>query len=164
MALREAPYGRKADYAKPLQGFHGSGVLEVVEDCDTNTYRAVYTIRFEKRIFVLHAFQKKAKQGRKTPIRHLELIEARLKIAEQIERRTSVKLRRIDESEAPDAIPVYESSGNVFADLDLPDPDLLQMKADLMIAVMAAIEERGLTQTEAAHIVRAARGGGFRSS
>ncbi len=62
-ALWEAQIGRKAPYAKPLRGFGGAGVLEIVDDFDGDTFRAVYTVRFAKAVYVLHAFQKKSKRG-----------------------------------------------------------------------------------------------------
>ena len=68
--------------AKPLRGFTGAGVLELSEDNVGDTYRAVYTVRFEDRVYVLHVFQKKSKQGIATPRRDLEAIQARLKLAE----------------------------------------------------------------------------------
>jgi len=68
--------------AKPLQGFGGAGVLEVVEDFDGSTYRAVYTIRLTRGIYVLHVFQKKSTRGIKTPQREIETIKQRLKAAE----------------------------------------------------------------------------------
>ena len=83
-ALYVAQNGDKADNAKPLKGF-GGGVLEVIEDHDGDTYRAVYTVRFERAVYVLHAFQKKSKRGIKTPKRDLDLIETRLKAARQME-------------------------------------------------------------------------------
>ncbi len=58
-ALHVAQQGQKHPNAKPLKGFSGAGVLEVVEDFDGDTYRAVYTVRFASGIYVLHAFQKK---------------------------------------------------------------------------------------------------------
>jgi len=58
-------------------------VLEVVEDDDGNTYRAVYTVRFKNAVYVLHCFQKKSKKGIETPKQALDLIESRLKQAEQ---------------------------------------------------------------------------------
>ncbi len=60
-----------------------SGVLEVVSRHDGDTYRAVYTVRFKAAVYVLHAFQKKAKRGLATPKREIELIERRLGVAEQ---------------------------------------------------------------------------------
>jgi phage-related protein len=68
-ALFDAQTGGKHPDAKPLKGFKGAGVLEVVEDDDGNTYRAVYTVKFAGVVYVLHAFQKKSKSGIKTPPR-----------------------------------------------------------------------------------------------
>ena len=68
--------------AKALKGFGGRSVLEVVDDEDGDTYRAVYTVRFAAAIYVLHAFQKKSKKGIETPKREIEVIRTRLKMAE----------------------------------------------------------------------------------
>lgn len=81
-ALHKAQIGDKHPSAKPLKGFAGAGVLEVVEDHDGDTYRAIYTVRFEDAVYVLHAFQKKAKKGIATPKRDIELINSRLGVAE----------------------------------------------------------------------------------
>jgi len=81
-ALYEAQRGGKHEAAKPLKGFKGAGVLEVVENYDGDTYRAVYTVRFAEVIYVLHCFQKKLKSGIATPKQDLDLIQARLKTAE----------------------------------------------------------------------------------
>ena len=77
-ALWEAQLGRKAPYAKPLKGFGGAGVLEIVDDFDGDTFRAIYTVRFATAVYVLHAFQKKSKRGIATPKTELNLIEQRL--------------------------------------------------------------------------------------
>jgi len=82
-ALDLAQHGKKHPGAKPLKGHKGAGVLEVVDDYDGDTYRAVYTVRFEGAVYVLHAFQKKAKKGIATPKAELRKIEARLRRAEQ---------------------------------------------------------------------------------
>jgi phage-related protein len=82
-ALYIAQRGGKHADAKPLKGFGGAGVLEIVEDHAGDTYRAVYTTRFADRIYVLHAFQKKSKGGIATPKREIELIKSRLKRAEE---------------------------------------------------------------------------------
>ena len=82
-ALWEAQIGRKAPFAKPLKGFGGAGVLEIVDDFDGNTYRAVYTVRFGDIVYVLHAFQKKSKRGIATPKAEIDLIEQRLKRAKE---------------------------------------------------------------------------------
>jgi phage-related protein len=81
-AIFLAQAGEKHSSAKPLAGFGGAGVLEVVED-DGDAYRAVYTVKFAGVVYVLHAFQKKSKKGRKTPQHDIELIRVRLKAAEQ---------------------------------------------------------------------------------
>jgi phage-related protein len=81
-ALYLAQTGRKHEQAKPLRGFGSAGVLEVTDDWEGNTYRAVYTVRFQRAVFVLHVFQKKAKRGMATPKADLELIRQRLRAAE----------------------------------------------------------------------------------
>src|SRR5713101_7120847 len=83
VALWQAQTGGKAPYAKPLKGFGDAGVLEIVDDFDGNTFRAVYTVRFAKAVYVLHAFQKKSKRGITTPRAELELIDQRLKRARE---------------------------------------------------------------------------------
>lgn len=82
-ALRQAQDGGKHVDAKPLKGFGGAGVLEIVEYDDGNTYRAVYTVRFAGAVYVLHAFQKKSTRGIATPKREIDLIGERLKRAEE---------------------------------------------------------------------------------
>ena len=82
-AILLAEYGLKHPDAKPLKGFGGAGVLEVVEELDGDAYRAVYTVKFGDVVYVLHAFKKKSKVGSKTPPRDMELIIKRLKEAEQ---------------------------------------------------------------------------------
>ena len=77
-ALTVAAEGRKADIAKPLKGF-GSGVFEVALKYRTDAYRTVYALQLGERLWVLHAFQKKAKQGIKTARKDIDLIRERLK-------------------------------------------------------------------------------------
>jgi phage-related protein len=77
-ALYLAQTGGKHPAAKPLKGFRSARVLKVVDDCEGDTYRAVYTLRFAEHVYVLHAFQKKAKRGVATPKRHMDLIHERL--------------------------------------------------------------------------------------
>lgn len=67
--------------AKPFKGA-GGGVVELIEDHDGDTYRAVYTVRLPTAVYVLHAFKKKSKKGIKTPARDVQLIKSRLKAAE----------------------------------------------------------------------------------
>lgn len=83
-ALQVAQWGSKSDDAKPLKGFGGASVLEVVEDYDGDTYRAVYTVKFRRAVCVLHAFQKKSKKGIKTPKAVIDLIEERLAYASEV--------------------------------------------------------------------------------
>ena len=72
--------GQHPPSAKPLKGI-GSGVLELVEDFDGDTYRTVYTVRFQEAVYVLHAFKKKSKRGIATPKSDIDLIKRRLKDA-----------------------------------------------------------------------------------
>lgn len=85
-ALYRAQQGRMPASAKPLQGFGGAGVLEISDDFDGDTYRAVYTVRLATAIYVLHAFQKKSSRGVATSRRDLTLIRARLHQAEVLDR------------------------------------------------------------------------------
>jgi phage-related protein len=81
-AIYEAQCGGEAPSAKALRGFGGRGILEIVEDFDGNTYRAVYTVRFFGAVYVLHVFQKKSKRGIETPKTEIELIRRRLLTAQ----------------------------------------------------------------------------------
>lgn len=81
-ALGIAQFGGTAPTVKPWKGL-GSGVLEIVESHDGNAYRTVYTVRFEKALYVLHAFQKKSPSGIRTAKRDVELVAERLKTAER---------------------------------------------------------------------------------
>ena len=81
-ALHWAQRGGKSPDAKPLQGFGGAGVLEIVDDFDGNTYRAMYTVRFAGAVYALHVFQKKSRKGIATPKQDIDLVKARLKRAE----------------------------------------------------------------------------------
>ena len=83
-ALYVAQRGGKHRDAKTLSGFGGAGVVEVVTDFRGDTFRAVYTLRYAGAVYVLHAFQKKSKTGRETSLRDIELIQQRLREAEQI--------------------------------------------------------------------------------
>jgi phage-related protein len=83
-ALERVQVGLRPVQAKPLKGFKGAGVVELVDDHDGDTYRAVYTVRLASRVCMLHAFQNKAKKGSKTPKHVIDLIRARLKEAEQL--------------------------------------------------------------------------------
>ena len=75
--------------AKPLKGFGGARVMEIIDRHDTNNYRAVYTVQFADVIYVLHAFQKKSKSGIATPQKDIELIRRRLAEAQRLNRQRS---------------------------------------------------------------------------
>lgn len=83
-ALYAAQLGERPPEAKPLKGFGGAGVLEVIEGYRGDTYRAVYTVQFAGTVYMLHVFQKKAKRGIGTPKQELDLIKERLKRAESL--------------------------------------------------------------------------------
>jgi phage-related protein len=86
-ALHVAQIGEAAPNVKAVKGF-GSGVLEVVENHDGNTFRAVYTVRFADAVYVLHVFQKRSTIGIKTPQKELDVVRVRLQAAEQHYRKT----------------------------------------------------------------------------
>lgn len=83
-ALQMAQRGGKHSDAKPMKGFRGARIIEIVEDYAGDTYRVVYTVKFEVAIYVLHAFKKKSKVGAATPKHELSLIEERLKRAQEL--------------------------------------------------------------------------------
>ena len=81
-ALGIAQFGGTAPSAKPWKGL-GAGVLEIVESHDGNAYRAVYTVRFDEAVYVLHAFQNNSPSGIRTAQRDVDLVAARLKAAQK---------------------------------------------------------------------------------
>ena len=81
-ALHLAQTGRKHDQAKPLKGFGGASVLEIVEDHFGDTFRAVYTVKIDDAVYVLHCFQKKSKRGIETPKKEMDIVRERLKAAQ----------------------------------------------------------------------------------
>lgn len=85
-ALFQAQRGGKHLQAKPLKGFRGGGVLEVVEDFDGDTFRTMYTVRFADAVYVLHAFQKKSKKGIATPKREMNVVRSRLRMVPESHR------------------------------------------------------------------------------
>jgi len=83
-ALYLAQTGGKHPDARPLKGFGGAGVLEVVDDFKGNAYRAMYTLKLEGAVYVLHAFQKKSRKGIQTSQADIELVKRRLSRAAEI--------------------------------------------------------------------------------
>jgi phage-related protein len=143
-ALSLAQMGDQDDAAKVLKGFGGAGVLEVIEDDAGGTYRAVYTVKFAEAVFVLHCFQKKSKSGIATPKVDMDIIRARLKVAEALAQELQMQKRIIE------GVEVQRSSGNVFADLGLPDAEKLKIKTGLVVEIRKAMRALGLTQQAAA--------------
>jgi phage-related protein len=86
-ALFAAQEGKIDPAAKPLKGFGGASVLEIVASHHGNAWRAVYTVRFQDAVYVLHVFQKKSTKGIATPAREIELIKQRLAEAERDHRK-----------------------------------------------------------------------------
>ena len=82
-ALYQAQRGAKHVDAKPLKGFGGAVVVEMVENYDGNTYRAVYTVKYSEAVYVLHCFQKKSTSGISTPQQEINMIKSRLRLAEE---------------------------------------------------------------------------------
>jgi len=85
-ALNDVQSGEKPRNAKPLHGFGGARVLELIEDFDGDTYRAVYTVKLRNAIYVLHCFQKKSPKGGKVPLIDVRLIQQRLREAVAMEK------------------------------------------------------------------------------
>ena len=85
-ALYAAQLGDIDPSAKPLKGFSGGSVIEIIADYSGNTWRAVYTVRLAEAIYVLHAFQKKSKKGIAPSRRDFDLIRQRLTEAERLHR------------------------------------------------------------------------------
>lgn len=85
VALLLASKGGKAAHAKPLLGFSGTSVLEIVERDRSGRYRCVYTVKFPTAVYVLHTFQKKSHKGIATPKEDIEMIKRRLKLANETE-------------------------------------------------------------------------------
>ncbi len=85
VALYDAQKGSKSPDVKPFKGV-GSGVFEIITRFDTDTYRTVYAVQIGERVYILHAFQKKAKKGRKTTVQDVDLIKRRYKQAVKMEK------------------------------------------------------------------------------
>ena len=84
--LQLVQFGGMPKDAKPFKGI-GSGVFEIALAYETNAFRTVYALQLGKKIYVLHAFQKKAKSGIKTPQKDIDLIKRRYKEAKELAKR-----------------------------------------------------------------------------
>jgi len=120
-------------------------ILEVVCDYRGDTFRAAYTVRLASRVYVLHAFQKKSKSGIATPKAEIDLVKQRLNAPSKF-----IRHERNDNMGKRDYV---ESSGNVFADLGLPNPEEMLAKAELAIKIAEILRRRRLTQVQAAAVL-----------
>jgi phage-related protein/predicted XRE-type DNA-binding protein len=137
-ALYVAQWGQTHRHAKPLRGL-GGGVMEIVSNDASGTYRAVYTVSLGDAIYVVHAFQKKSKSGIATPKNEIDLVRRRIRdLKNEVAMLKKQTLKK------------QVSSGNIFADLGLPDAGEHLIKAGLAVKIEAIIKRRGLTQTAAA--------------
>jgi phage-related protein/predicted XRE-type DNA-binding protein len=153
-ALFAAQEGKTDPAAKPLKGFGGASVLEIVASHHGNAWRAVYTVRFQDAIYVLHVFQKKSTKGIATPTREIELIKQRLAEAERDYReRGGTKMKIKAKKTRKNVARVTEGSGNVFADLGLPNPEQEMLKAQLTLQIYTILKGHGMTQVEIAKIL-----------
>jgi predicted XRE-type DNA-binding protein len=123
-----------------LRGF--SGIIEIVNDYATNTYRAVYAIKIDDNIYVLHVFQKKSKRGIATTKHDLEIVKKRLQQAKQM-----AKENMSEKAE------YTVGSGNAFKDLGFDRPEEELAKSDLAIQINKIIEQMGWTQKKAATVL-----------
>lgn len=89
--FHQAQIGKLPDMGKVLRGFGAADVIELKANAPEGTFRAVYTVRFEDVVIVLHAFQKKSKTGDETPKKDEELIHSRLKLAKEIHKEWKLK-------------------------------------------------------------------------
>jgi len=80
-ALSVVQHGGMPPSAKAWKG-EGPGVFELVEDHRGDAFRVVYTVRFEKAVYVLHCFQKKSPSGVRTARQDVVLIHERLRTAQ----------------------------------------------------------------------------------
>ena len=151
-ALWEAQLGRKAGWAKPLKGFGGASVLEVVDDFDGDTFRAVYTVRFAGVVYVLHAFQNICAPRLPEEVEERHRDAAPRDRADRTEAQTGERGLRSMAGRREDEILVSEGSGNLFADLQVADPEEELAKAQLAGLIRDAIKRRRLTQGQAADV------------
>ncbi len=137
-----------------MSNFGGAGVVEVVADYDGDTYRAVYTAKFEDWLYVLHCFQKKSKKGTETPRHELEMIRKRFKEAKIRGRSNPTTKKGAEMSVATKTIRHEAGSGNVFEDIGVRDPEDSRVRAELALKIAEVIKKRGLRQAEIAEILR----------
>jgi phage-related protein/predicted XRE-type DNA-binding protein len=144
VALFWAQKGGKHADAKALYGFGGAGVLEVVEDHDGDTYRAVYTVKFAERVYVLHCFQKEIEEARQNTATRQGFDPQ----AAQASRKTGRTMAKEISKMSGDIIDFEEGSENVFADIGVRDPEESLLRAKLARQIADLIKKRGLSQNQ----------------
>jgi phage-related protein/predicted XRE-type DNA-binding protein len=151
-ALREAQRGGKHRGVKSLTG-NLTGILEITADDDNRTFRTVYTIKIGEIVYVPHAFCKKSKSGIATPKKEIDLILRRLKTAETHHKEPMViaKVRR-RKTTYVGGEKIVRGSGNVYADLGLPNAGDLLARAQLLDAIRAVVAQRRFTQMHVADL------------
>ncbi len=142
-----AQTGQHPPSAKPLRGL-GSGTVELVEDFDGDTYRAVYTVRFREAVYVLHAFKKKSKRGIKTPQTDISIDQASIA---RCRARSCIAFYGAEAMKRK--IKVEAGSGNIFADLGLPDAETHFLKAQIVAEIYRLTNQRKLTQVHAGKLM-----------
>jgi predicted XRE-type DNA-binding protein len=121
--------------------------MEIAVEHQRGAFRSVYVVNVSDRVYVLHAFQTKSRKGIATPKADIELIRQRLRRALELQDEGEVQtVRRPPRG-------YVQSSGNVFADLELPNAEEALVKAELASQITESIERRGLTQSEASKIL-----------
>ncbi|MBI3211674.1 MAG: XRE family transcriptional regulator [Simkania negevensis] len=148
-ALHLAQLNLRPERTKMLSGLGSAKVLEIRENDESGTYRVVYTVEFQSFVFVLYAFQKKSKTGIATPKQEIELIKKRLKDASQFHKNIKENKKIMKKK-----IEYEESSGNVFADLEVPNPEEALAKAKVARKIRNIIKKKRLTQAKAAKILK----------
>jgi phage-related protein/predicted XRE-type DNA-binding protein len=152
-ALFQAQQGGKAVNAVPLVGFGSSKVLEVIIDGDGDTYRAIYTVKFQEAIYALHAFQKKSKKGVATPKPDTLKAEAsRGALQETLPGGEEEGHRKMSTDDDTEHV-VFDSSGDVFADIGLQLSEQDMLKVSIASAISHIINTAGCTQAKAAEIM-----------
>jgi len=147
-ALYTAQQGETDPAAKPLKGFGGARVMEIVDRHDTNTYRTVYTVQFAGTIYVPHAFQKEIKEGHSDAAEGHRADPATAgRGRAELQRKAELMMKKNRRVRAE------EGSGNVFADLELPHAEQELLKARLTLQIYKIIKARGLTQAKAGDIL-----------
>ena len=152
-ALFFAQEGKQHADARIMKGFGDASVVEIRENDPSGTYRAVYTVRFAGTIYVLHAFQKKSRKGIATNQRDLEAIRRRLKVAKADYEGQEEAMKKSSPRGSKNESRITIGSGNVFADLGLPNAEEEAVRASLVLHLATELEARGLTQSEAAKLL-----------